>query len=49
MRGRIKFSHRALLDVVIAEVDWNVETEDDVLAWHEEYRAFFTGRLQSQD
>jgi len=45
MRGRIKFSHRALLDVVVAKVDWNIQTEDDVLAWHQEYRAFFTGRF----
>ena len=46
MRGRIKFSHRAALDVVIAEVDWNIETEEDVLAWYEEYKAYFTGRFK---
>jgi hypothetical protein len=45
MRGRIKFSHRALLDVVVAEVDWTIETEEEVLLWYEEYRSFFTGRF----
>jgi hypothetical protein len=45
MKGRIKFSYRAVLDVVVADVDWTVETEEDVLQWYEEYRAFFSGRF----
>jgi hypothetical protein len=42
MPGKIRFDHRALLDVVIAYVDWNLETKDDVHAWHKEYRDYFT-------
>lgn len=37
MPGRIKFSYRAQHDVVVAEVHWTLETEEDVLAWCQEY------------
>jgi hypothetical protein len=45
MPGQIKFVHRALLDVVIAYVDWTIETEEDCLAWCDEYKRYFTGRF----
>ncbi len=41
MPGQIRFKHRAAIDVVVAYVDWAVETEDDMRAWYEEYRQFF--------
>jgi len=31
--GRIGFQYRALHDVVIAHVDWTLDTEADVVAW----------------
>jgi hypothetical protein len=40
--GTIKFTYRALHDVVIATVEWKLETEDDVAAWYEEYRRYFS-------
>jgi hypothetical protein len=43
MSRRIKFTYRTSLDVVIAEVDWALESEDDVLAWYEEYKRYFSG------
>jgi hypothetical protein len=45
MPGRIRFSYRALLDVVVADVDWTIDTEDDVAVWYEEYKAFFSSRF----
>lgn len=45
MPGQIKFVHRALLDVVIAYVDWTIETEADCIAWYDEYKKYFTGRF----
>jgi hypothetical protein len=39
--GNIRFQHRALLDAVIAYVDWSLETEDDVIAWHEAFTVYF--------
>jgi hypothetical protein len=42
MPGKITFRYRASIDVVIAEVNWNLETEADIVAWCEEYRAYFT-------
>jgi hypothetical protein len=45
MPGTIKFSYRAAVDVVVATVDWSLDTEEDVLKWYEEYRAYFVGRF----
>ena len=45
MPGQIKFVHRALLDVVIAYVDWKIETEEDCLPWYDEYKRYFTARF----
>ncbi len=45
MPGKIKFLYRPAMDVVIATVDWTVDSEDDVSLWYEEYRAYFTGRF----
>lgn len=45
MPGKIRFTYRATVDVVIATVDWTLETEDDVLQWCEEYKAYFSGRF----
>lgn len=45
MPGRIKFSYRAQHDVVVAEVHWTLETEEDVLAWCQEYDAYFKSKF----
>ncbi len=39
--GRISFQYRALY-VVIAHVEYSLETEADVVAWSREYEAYFT-------
>jgi hypothetical protein len=44
MVGKIKFTYRAALDVVIAHVDWTLETEEEVLVWRDQYRSYFQGR-----
>lgn len=41
MARKITFRYRPSLDVVIAEVDWTLDTEADVQAWCEEYRTYF--------
>jgi hypothetical protein len=46
MPGTIKFAYRALFDVVIAEVDWTVDSEQDLAAWYDEYRTYFTTRFR---
>jgi hypothetical protein len=43
--GKIKFAYRASLDVVVADVDWTIETQEDVLVWYEEYKAYFLPRF----
>jgi hypothetical protein len=43
--GRIRFQYRALHDVVIAYVDWTLETEQDVAAWEAEYAAYFQSKF----
>jgi hypothetical protein len=43
--GSIRFQYRALHDVVIAYVDWTLETQADVSAWHAEYDAYFRPRF----
>src|SRR5579862_7143295 len=43
--GNIRFQYRAVHDVVIAYVDWNLETEADVLAWAAECTTYFRGRF----
>ena len=45
MPGSIKFVHRALVDVVIAHVDWTIETEEDCVAWYREYERYFNARF----
>ena len=40
--GRIDFQHDKMNDVVIATPHWKIETEADVIAWYEEYAAYFT-------
>jgi hypothetical protein len=43
--GSIRFQYRALHDVVIAYVDWSLETEADVLEWARAYDAYFAKRF----
>jgi hypothetical protein len=45
MPGQVRFVHRALIDVVIAYVDWTIETEEECILWYEEYKRYFTGRF----
>lgn len=42
MGDHIRFDYRRLSDVVIAYVDWSLESEKDVQVWMEEYRRYFT-------
>jgi hypothetical protein len=44
-RNYIRFTYRTLLDVVIAEVHWSLETEADILDWYDEYRRYFETRF----
>ncbi len=44
--GRIRFQYSALYDAVIAYVEWNLETEADVIAWQAEYETYFKARFQ---
>jgi hypothetical protein len=41
MAGHFNFAYRAKEDVVIVKVSWNLETNADVDAWFEAYRAHF--------
>jgi hypothetical protein len=41
-KGRLHFAYRPLLDVVVVTAGWSLESEEDVLAWYEEYRCYFT-------
>jgi hypothetical protein len=45
MLGRIHFQYRCLHDVVIAYVDWQVETLEDLEVWYGQYEAYFEGRF----
>jgi hypothetical protein len=45
MLGRINFQYRCLHDVVIAYVDWHIETLEDLDAWYAQYEAYFRGRF----
>jgi hypothetical protein len=45
MPGKIRFTYRAALDVVVADVDWTLESEEDVLSWYEEYKTYFADRF----
>jgi hypothetical protein len=45
MPGKIKFTYRAAIDVVVAKVDWSLETEQDVMTWCAEYKSYFHGRF----
>ena len=40
MPGQIRFKHRVAIDVVIAHVDWTIETEADFAPWYAEYRDY---------
>ena len=41
MPGRIKFEYRSLHDVVIAYVEWHLETLDDLDVWYMQYKSYF--------
>ena len=45
MLGRIHFQYRCLHDVVIAHVDWHIETFEDLRVWHHQYESYFKGRF----
>jgi hypothetical protein len=45
MLGQIHFQYRCLHDVVIAHVDWHLETVDDLDVWFKQYEAYFEGRF----
>jgi hypothetical protein len=45
MPGQIQFQYRCLHDVVIAYVDWRLETPDDLEVWSQQYDAYFQGRF----
>jgi hypothetical protein len=39
--GRIRFEYRSLWDVVIAHVEWHLETREDLELWYAQYEAYF--------
>jgi hypothetical protein len=45
MLGRINFQYRCLHDVVIAYVDWHLETPEDLEVWARQYESYFEGRF----
>jgi len=45
MLGRINFQYRCLHDVVIAYVDWQLETMEDLEVWARQYETYFEGRF----
>jgi hypothetical protein len=45
MLGRIHFQYRCLHDVVIAYVDWRLETLEDLEVWAQQYETYFAGRF----
>jgi hypothetical protein len=46
--GRLLFAYRPSLDVVVVNAEWCLESEEDVLAWYEEYRRYFTSVFGSR-
>jgi hypothetical protein len=45
MVGQIQFQYRCLHDVVIAYVDWRLETQEDLEVWSRQYETYFEGRF----
>jgi hypothetical protein len=45
MLGRIHFQYRCLHDVVLAYVDWHLETMEDLEVWAGQYHTYFEGRF----
>lgn len=45
MPGQINFQYRCVHDVVIAYVDWRLETLEDLNVWHQQYEGYFKGRF----
>ena len=45
MLGRINFQYRCFHDVVIAHVDWHLETIEDLEVWARQYETYFEGRF----
>lgn len=45
MRGQIHFQYRCLHDVVLAYVDWHLETPEDLDLWYAQYESYFKGRF----
>jgi len=45
MLGQIHFQYRCLHDVVIAHVDWHLETMDDLEVWARQYETYFEGHF----
>jgi hypothetical protein len=48
MLGRINFQYRCLHDVVIAYVDWHLETMEDLEIWARQYETYFEGRFSDK-
>lgn len=45
MPGQINFQYKCLHDVVIAYVDWRIETLEDLDLWFAQYQDYFKGRF----
>ncbi|MBL9008754.1 MAG: hypothetical protein JNJ46_31130 [Myxococcales bacterium] len=41
MTGSIDFLYDAANDIVIANLHWNIETEEDVKTWYRQYETYF--------
>jgi hypothetical protein len=45
MPGQINFQYRCVHDVVIAHVNWRIETLEDLELWQAQYHEYFQGRF----
>jgi hypothetical protein len=45
MPGHINFQYQCVHDVVIAYVDWRIETLEDLNVWYGQYQDYFKGRF----
>lgn len=46
MKGQIRFQYSCVNDVVMAYVDWHLQTPEDLEVWALQYDTYFRGRFQ---
>jgi hypothetical protein len=48
MKGQIRFQYSCVNDVVMAYVDWHLQTPEDLEVWEMQYDAYFKGRFPNK-